>query len=74
MNSPHLIPPSLPRPTFRQTLLAALYGAVGGGVLGSVVWLATGDVYWFYAIPICAILGAWARRERPNVLWGRRAH
>jgi len=72
MDSQRLIPPDLPRPSLRQTLLAALYGAIGGGVLGLALWLATGDLQWFWAVPVLAILGLVVRLERPNVLWGQR--
>jgi len=73
MTAPNLIPPEPRRPTLRQALLAAVYGALAGNVLGLVGWLATGGVSWFYAVPIGAILGVVVRFERPNVLWGHRA-
>lgn len=72
MQSPRLIPPKLPRPSIRQFLLAGLYGAVGGGVLGLVAWLATGELYWFRVVPLAAGLGLFALLERSNVLWGHR--
>ena len=69
----NLIPPKLKRPSFRETLVAALFGAAGGAVLGVAAWLATGDANWFWIIPLCGAVGIWVRRARPNVLWGHRA-
>jgi hypothetical protein len=68
-----LVPPQLKRPTFREVLLAGVVGAALGAVLGAVLWVATAELHWFYAVPICALIAAWVRRERPNVLWGQRA-
>ena len=74
MTAPSLIPPEPKAPTACATAIAAVLGAGLGTMLAVVGWLMTGELHWFYAIPIFALVGAWIRRIRPNVLWGNNAH
>ena len=67
-----LIPPKHPRPPFRQQALFALIGAIAGAIIGSVAWSFAGTPIWFWAVPMCALLGLWASHERPNVFWFNR--
>jgi len=68
-----LIPPQEKRPSKRAVLVAAGLGAAVGAVLAGVMWFITSELAWLYAVPVSALIGAWVRNQRPNVLWGQRA-
>jgi hypothetical protein len=57
----------------QAVLLAASLGAAVGAVLAGVMWFITSELAWLYAVPVSALIGAWVRSQRPNVLWGQRA-
>jgi hypothetical protein len=68
-----LIPPTRKPPSARAVVKAVAFGALAGAAVAVVGWLATADVRWFYAVPLCALVGGWLRVQRPNVLWGHNA-
>jgi hypothetical protein len=68
--SPDLIPPQSERVSVRAELVAACLGALIGAVFGGVMWFATNELEWLYAVPICALIGPAVRSYRPNILWG----
>jgi hypothetical protein len=73
MTNAHFIPPKRNPPTPRAVAIAVAVGAVAGAVAGLAAWALTDDATWFYAVPIGALVGAWLRRLRPNVIWGQNA-
>jgi hypothetical protein len=68
-----LIPPQENRPSKKAVLLAAGLGAAVGAVLAGVMCVITSDLAWLYVVPVSALIGAWVRSQRPNILWGQRA-
>ena len=70
--SAKLIPPRPEPVSVRSELVAACLGALGGAVFGVVMWPATHELEWLYAVPICALIAVVLRSYRPNVLWGKR--
>ena len=68
-----LVPTTQPPPSARAKAMAAILGAFAGAIVAVIGWLVTGESRWFYAIPICALIGIWLGDHRPYVLWGRRA-
>jgi hypothetical protein len=59
-----LDPPRQGRPSFGKLLVAAVYGSAIGMVFAAALWIASGESRWFYAVPICTLIGALVRRER----------
>jgi uncharacterized membrane protein YfcA len=74
MSKAHLIPPKRSAPSARTVAIAAAVGAIAGAVGALFAWALTGNLNWFFLVLIGALVGAWLRRQRPNVLWGQNAH
>jgi hypothetical protein len=73
MANAQLIPPTRKPPSVRAVAIAVALGAGAGAAAAIVAWLITADVRWFYAVPVCALIGGWLRLQKPNVLWGTMA-
>lgn len=69
----HLISPQRCRLAVRAVLPAAGQSAVIGAIAGALMFVVTNELHWLYAVPICALIGASVRRDRPHVLWKQRA-
>ena len=70
--SAKLIPPQTEQISVRAELVAAVLGALIGALFGGVMWFATNELEWLYAVPICALIGPVVRSYCPTILWGRR--
>ena len=72
MDNTPLVPPQRREISLRERAVAAAYGTGLGAFLGAVAWAITGELHWFYLIPICALVGIWLHTYKPDVLWGQR--